>query len=51
MLDLVRRRYLWLGISVATIIPGLIALMIWGLNLGIFISPASPSRSPAWKTG
>jgi preprotein translocase subunit SecF len=35
MLDLVRRRYLWLGISVATIIPGLIALMIWGLNLGI----------------
>ena len=35
MLDLVRRRYLWFGISIATIIPGLIALIFWGLNLGI----------------
>ena len=35
MIDLVRRRYLWFAISLFTIIPGLIALLLWGLNLGI----------------
>lgn len=35
MLDLVRRRYLWFTISLLTIIPGFIALVLFGLNLGI----------------
>ena len=35
MIDLVRRRYLWLTISLLTIIPGLIFFLLYGLNLGV----------------
>lgn len=35
MFDIVGKRYLFFGISLATIIPGLIALLLWGLPLGI----------------
>ena len=35
MLQIVKRRYLFFGISLAVIIPGLIALILWGLPLGI----------------
>jgi preprotein translocase subunit SecF len=35
MLDLVRRRYLWFTISLLTIIPGFIALIIFGLHMGV----------------
>ena len=33
MLDIVKRRYLYFAISLTVIIPGLIALIIWGLPL------------------
>ena len=35
MLNIVKRRYLYFGISLLVIIPGLIALSIWGLPLSI----------------
>jgi preprotein translocase subunit SecF len=35
MMDIVKRRYLFFGISLLVIIPGMIALLIWGLPLGI----------------
>ena len=35
MLDIVKRRYLYFGISLLVIIPGLIALIVWGLPLAI----------------
>lgn len=35
MLDIVKRRYLYFGISLLVIIPGLLALLIWGLPLAI----------------
>ncbi len=35
MIDIVKRRYLYFGISLLVIIPGMIALWIWGLPLGI----------------
>lgn len=35
MLDIVGRRYLFFAISLIVIIPGVIALIIWGLPLGI----------------
>jgi preprotein translocase subunit SecF len=35
MIDIVKHRYLYFGISLLVIIPGLIALAIWGLPLGI----------------
>ena len=35
MIDIVSRRYLYFGISLLVIIPGLIALLIWGLPLAI----------------
>lgn len=35
MIDIVKRRYLYFGISLLIIIPGLIALIIWGLPLAI----------------
>jgi preprotein translocase subunit SecF len=35
MLDLVHRRKLWYSISLALIIPGLLALIFWHLHLGI----------------
>lgn len=38
MLNLVRRRYLWLLISLVTIIPGLISLAVFGLRLGVDFS-------------
>ncbi|MCA0352893.1 MAG: protein translocase subunit SecF [Chloroflexi bacterium] len=38
MLDLVRRRYLWFAISILTIIPGLISMLVFGLNLGVDFS-------------
>ena len=35
MLNIVKRRYLYFGISLMVIIPGMIALIIWGLPLAI----------------
>jgi preprotein translocase subunit SecF len=35
MIDIVKRRYLYFGISLLVIIPGMIALLIWGLPLAI----------------
>jgi preprotein translocase subunit SecF len=35
MLDIVKRRYLYFGISLLVIIPGLLALLLWGLPLAI----------------
>jgi preprotein translocase subunit SecF len=35
MIDIVKRRYLYFGISLLVIIPGMIALWIWGLPLAI----------------
>ena len=35
MLDIVKRRYLFFGISLLVIIPGMIALLIWGFPLAI----------------
>jgi preprotein translocase subunit SecF len=35
MIDIVKRRYLFFGISLLIIIPGMIALMVWGLPLAI----------------
>jgi preprotein translocase subunit SecF len=41
MLDIVKRRYLYFAISLTVIIPGLIALIIWGLPLAIDFSGGS----------
>ncbi len=35
MLNIVKRRYIYFGISLLVIVPGLLALVIWGLPLGI----------------
>lgn len=35
MLDIVKRRYLYFAISLLVIVPGLIALILWGLPLAI----------------
>jgi preprotein translocase subunit SecF len=35
MLNIVKRRYLFFGISLLVIIPGMIALIVWGLPLAI----------------
>lgn len=35
MLNIVKRRYIYFGISLLVIVPGLLALLIWGLPLGI----------------
>lgn len=35
MLDIVGKRYLYFGLSLLTIVPGLIALLLWGLPLSI----------------
>jgi preprotein translocase subunit SecF len=35
MLNIVKRRYLYFGISLTVIIPGMIALILWGLPLAI----------------
>lgn len=35
MIDIVGKRYWYFALSALVIIPGLIALMVWGLNLGI----------------
>ena len=35
MIDIVKRRYMFFGISLLVIIPGLIALLIWGFPLAI----------------
>ena len=35
MIDIVKRRYLYFGISLLVIIPGMIALLVWGLPLAI----------------
>lgn len=34
-MDIVKRRYLYFGISLLVIIPGMIALLVWGLPLAI----------------
>jgi len=34
-MNLIRLKWLWFGISIAVIIPGLISLILWGLDLGI----------------
>jgi preprotein translocase subunit SecF len=41
MLDIVKRRYLYFAISLAVIIPGMIALIIWGLPAAIDFSGGS----------
>ncbi len=41
MLNIVAKRYLFFGISLLIIVPGLIALAIWGLHLGIDFSGGS----------
>lgn len=35
MIDIVKRRYLYFGISLLVIIPGMVALLIWGFPLAI----------------
>jgi preprotein translocase subunit SecF len=35
MIDIVKRRYMYFGISLAVIVPGLLALLLWGLPLAI----------------
>src|SRR3990170_8969226 len=35
MLNIVKQRYLYFGISLVVIVPGLLALILWGLPLGI----------------
>jgi len=35
MIDIVKRRYLYFGISLLVIIPGLLSLLIWGFQLAI----------------
>src|SRR4030066_207423 len=35
MIEIVKRRYLYFGISLLVIIPGMIALLLWGLPLAI----------------
>ncbi|PWB53086.1 MAG: protein translocase subunit SecF [Anaerolineales bacterium] len=35
MIDIVKRRYLYFGISLLVIIPGMLALAVWGLPLAI----------------
>jgi preprotein translocase subunit SecF len=35
MIDIVKRRYLYFGLSLLVIVPGMIALLIWGLPLAI----------------
>ena len=35
MIDIVKRRYLYFGISLLVIVPGMLALLIWGLPLAI----------------
>src|SRR4030067_1052743 len=35
MIDIVKRRYLYFGISLLVIIPGMIAILVWGLPLAI----------------
>lgn len=35
MLQIVRRRYLYFGLSLLVIVPGLIALIVWGFHLAI----------------
>jgi len=35
MINIVKRRYLYFGISLLVIIPGMIALLVWGLPLAI----------------
>jgi preprotein translocase subunit SecF len=35
MIDIVKRRYIYFGISLLVIIPGMIALLLWGLPLAI----------------
>ena len=34
-MDLIKYRYLYFGISLLVIIPGVLALIFWGLPLGI----------------
>lgn len=35
MINIVKRRYIFFGISLLVIIPGMLALLLWGLPLGI----------------
>jgi len=35
MLQIVKRRYLFFGLSLLVIIPGMLALILWGFNLAI----------------
>lgn len=35
MIDIVKRRYLYFGISLLVIVPGMLALLLWGLPLAI----------------
>ena len=35
MIDIVKRRYVYFGLSLLVIVPGMLALLVWGLPLGI----------------
>jgi preprotein translocase subunit SecF len=41
LMDIIKHRYVYFGISLLVIIPGMIALIIWGLPLGIDFSGGS----------
>ncbi len=41
MIDIVGKRYWFFGISLLVILPGLLALILWGLPLGIDFSGGS----------
>src|SRR5512139_3116801 len=41
MINIVKRRYLYFGISLLVIVPGMIALILWGLPTAIDFSGGS----------
>ena len=41
MINIVKRRYLYFAISLVVIIPGIAALLVWGLPAGIDFSGGS----------
>ena len=44
MENIVRHRYWWFGISLLTIIPGLVFLFMFGLQLGIDFSAVKAEK-------
>lgn len=49
MIDIVGKRYLFFGLSLLVIVPGMLALLVWGLPVGIDFSGGSllELRSPS----